>query len=181
MSEANISQKGVNIMTEFEIYRGSNTERYVLGTKGNKTLVIIGINPSTADEERTDRTITRVIKHTQQFGYDSFKMINIYPLRATNFNKLPKEFNEKLHKQNIIEIKKTIETASAVLCAWGTHINDRKYFKICYSDILKIISGTTLPTYCLGVTKHGHPLHPLLRGIATPEKLVEFDMINYNV
>lgn len=166
-------------MPEFEIYNGSNTERYVLGTKGNNTLVVIGINPSTADKETKDNTISRVMGHTQKFGYDSFKMINIYPLRATNFNKLPKEFDPTIHEQNLTEIREVVKNASAILCAWGTHIHDREYFKICYNDILKIISKTTIHTYCLGITKHGHPLHPLLRGIPTPEKLIKFDMNNY--
>ena len=166
-------------MTKFEIYNGSDTERYLLGTKGTNTLVVIGINPSIANKETSDRTISRVMTHAQRFGYDSFIMINIYPLRATNFNKLPKELDKKLHEQNLTEIMKAVEKASAILCAWGTHICDREYFKICYNDILKIILKRELPTYCLGVTKYGHPLHPLLRGIPAPEKLLAFDMKNY--
>lgn len=166
-------------MTAFEIYKGSDTERYTLGTKGNNTLIIIGINPSTANKETSDKTILRVMGHVQRFGYDSFVMINIYPLRATNFHNLPKEFDKKLHEQNLAEIKKALRHASAILCAWGTHIYDREYFRTCYNDILRIISKTTLPTYCLGLTKHGHPLHPLLREIPTPEKLSPFDMKDY--
>ena len=166
-------------MVKFDIYSGSATERYVLGTAGNKTLVVIGINPSTADKENSDRTITRVIGHAQRFGYDSFKMINIYPLRATNFAELPKEFDKKLHEQNLIEIKKAIQNASAILCAWGTYIYSRDYFKICYKELSEIIINANIPTYCLGVTKGGHPLHPLLRGIPTPEKLMDFDIKSY--
>ena len=120
-------------------------------------------------------------KYAQKYGYDSFQMINIYPLRATNFNNLPKSFNEELHRHNLIEIKKTIKNASAILCAWGTHIYGREYFKLCYNDILNIISMTTIPIYCLGVTKHGHPFHPLLRGIPVPEKLIDFDIKKYIV
>ena len=74
-------------MTKFETYIGSNTERYVLGTNGNKTLVVIGINPSTATDEATDKTISRVKNYAKAFGYDSFKMINIYPLRKLIRNK----------------------------------------------------------------------------------------------
>lgn len=166
---------------KFDIYNGSDTERYVLGTKGHNTLIVIGINPSIANKETSDKTISRVMKYAQKFGYDSFQMINIYPLRATNFNNLPKSFNEELHKHNLIEIKKAIKNASAILCAWGNHIYGREYFKICYNDILNIILKTTIPIYCLGVTKYGHPFHPLLRGIPVPEKLIDFDIKMYIV
>ena len=117
-------------MAEFEIYKGSETERFVLGTKGEKTLIVIGINPSIANEETSDKTISRVVEYTYRFGYDSFKMINIYPLRATNFKELPKDFDEKLHEQNLTEIKKAIQGATGVLCAWGNHIDERNYFKL---------------------------------------------------
>ena len=166
-------------MAEFEIYRGSENERFVLGTKGKNTLIVIGINPSIADKETSDRTISRVTTYVQKFGYDSFKMINVYPLRATNFDELPKSFDKKLHEKNLFEIEKEIKDASAILCAWGTHICDREYFKICYKDIFEIISENNIPTYCLGKTKKGHPLHPLLRGIPVPEKLSNFDMMSY--
>lgn len=122
-------------MDKFEIYNGTDNERYVLGTKGNNTLIVIGINPSTANMETSDKTISRVRGHAKRFGFDSFKMINIYPLRATNFNKLPKEFDKKIHEQNLTEIKKAVKNVSAILCAWGSHIHDREYFKTCYNDI----------------------------------------------
>jgi hypothetical protein len=61
------------------------------------------------------------------------------------------------------------------------YIQSRDYFKICYDDIFNIISRKNIPIYCLGLTKHGHPLHPLLRGISVPEKLTAFDMKNYIV
>ena len=80
----------------FDIYNGSETERYLLGTKGDKTLIVIGINPSTANKDVSDRTIARVMGHIERYGYDSFVMINIYPLRATDFDNLPNEFDENL-------------------------------------------------------------------------------------
>ena len=165
----------------FDIYNGSDTERYVLGTTGNRALIVIGINPSEANKERSDKTISRVIKYADMFGFDSFRMINIYPLRAKIFKDLPSEIDKRLHEQNLIEIRKSVAQASAILCAWGTHINDRRYFKECYDDIVEIISGANIPTYCLGVTKHGHPLHPLLRGIPAPKELIEFDMKRYSI
>lgn len=168
-------------MTKFETYIGSNTERYVLGTNGNKTLVVIGINPSTATDEATDKTISRVKNYAKAFGYDSFKMINIYPLRTTHFNLLPKDFDKRLHLKNLSEIRNVITNASAILCSWGNHIHDREYFKICYKDISKIILSKNIPVYCLGLTKQGHPLHPLLRGIPTPKKLIYFDTEKYTI
>jgi len=37
-----------------------NKARFLLGEKGNKTLICIGINPSTAEPDNLDRTLTVV-------------------------------------------------------------------------------------------------------------------------
>ena len=113
-------------MVEFEIYNGSDTERYVLGTKGNNPLIVIGINPSIANEETSDNTISRVMGYAQRFGYDSFIMVNIYPLRATNFNKLPQEFNKQVHKQNLMEINNKKRICD-FMCLGNSYLRQRVF------------------------------------------------------
>jgi hypothetical protein len=63
-----------------------NTCRFVLGTKGEKTLVCFGINPSTAEPGILDNTMKSVDRISKANGYDSWVMLNIYPQRAMNLN-----------------------------------------------------------------------------------------------
>ena len=75
--------------------------RYSLGTKGKNTLYCFGINPSTATPEKYDPTIKKVANNARQKGFDSFVMLNIYPLRATNPVDLPDTTLMEEHEQNI--------------------------------------------------------------------------------
>ena len=53
--------------------------RYVLGTKGEKPLICIGVNPSTAEPDHLDNTLKSVERIALGNGYDSFIMFNVYP------------------------------------------------------------------------------------------------------
>lgn len=170
-------RKGVKFMYDIYSESGKNV-RYVLGTKGGNTLIVFGINPSTATAEKSDPTISRIDTYLKKYGYDSFKMLNVYPLRATNPDSLPTVPDAEIHKQNIKEIKEALNDSSAVLCAWGNLIYKRKYLKACFADIAEIICNSKLPVYCLETTKSGNPRHPLAR-TKMPDKLISFDINSY--
>ena len=58
--------------------------RYILGTRGEKPLICIGINPSTAAPDDLDNTLKSVERVALHNGYDSFIMFNVYaPIRTT--------------------------------------------------------------------------------------------------
>ena len=163
----------------FDIYIKDNENvRYVLGTKGNRTLCVFGINPSTATDKKPDPTISRINTYLNRYGFDSFKMMNIYPLRATEPDSLPMQIDMNIHRRNMKEIEQALISYSAVLCACGNLIYERDYLKQCFMDISELINRSKVPTYCLGKTKLGNPRHPLARK-PTPAELTKFDVENY--
>ena len=166
-------------MFMYDIYLKSGEDiRYVLGTTGKNTIVVFGVNPSRATAEKSDRTMSKVSNCIKKYGFDSFKMLNIYPVRATKPENLPMEFDPKVHQQNLQEIKEAISGTSAVLCAWGNLIFKRQYLTKCLKDITEAIKDSGILTYCLGMTKARNPQHPLAR-VKTPDKLVTFDINTY--
>ena len=52
--------------------------RYILGTRGKKPLICIGINPSTARPDALDNTLKSVERIALGNGFDSFIMFNVY-------------------------------------------------------------------------------------------------------
>ncbi len=48
------------------------------------TLAIIGLNPSTADEEKNDPTVSRCILWADRLGFGRLLMLNMYAWRATH-------------------------------------------------------------------------------------------------
>lgn len=155
--------------------------RYLLG-KGeiNKdTVIVIGVNPSTANEKNEDATMTRVKKKLDKSGYNSFVMINIFPLRKTKPQELPKikdlnENDEFLHKQNLLAISyildkmqkdisnNTIDKDIKVWCAWGSTIDDRKYLRKYLKDIIELLNKyNTKYYYICPIPEKVKPYHPL--------------------
>ena len=57
--------------------------RYILGTRGKKPLICVGINPSTAAPDALDPTLQSAQRIALANGYDSFLMFNVYAQRAT--------------------------------------------------------------------------------------------------
>ena len=51
--------------------------RYILGTRGKKPLICIGINPSTARPGDLDPTLKSVERVAKANGFDSFIMFNV--------------------------------------------------------------------------------------------------------
>ena len=156
-----------------------NSIRYVLGTKGDKTLFCFGINPSTATPDKLDPTLKKVESISNYNGYDSFIMFNVYPKRDTDFEKLEKNLNNAEHIKNIEIISKTLSNYSElnIWVAFGDHIYDRKYLSTCLIDIYNKLPNRNRKWLATGVNKSGAPKHPLYQ--KNTSTLVEFDMETY--
>jgi len=147
----------------FPLYIGDDKTRYILGTQGNKTLLVMGINPSKATNLKSDSTITRIKFFCEINNYDSFLMINVYPFRSTDPNKLPLVSDDKLHNKNRCTILDNIIKYKFrdLLCCWGDNISIRPYLKIYLFDIYSLINPKLKNIFCLGdLTIDGNPRHP---------------------
>ena len=154
--------------------------RYILGTRGKKPLICIGINPSTAQPGDLDNTLKSVERIAHGNGFDSFIMFNVYAQRATNPDDMEKQCNLRLHEQNMeaFAYVLSISDQPAVWAAWGTIIEKRDYLPQCLGDMLLLGEQYGAEWYCAGaVSKKGHPHHPLY--LRKDEKLRPFDIRAY--
>ncbi len=123
------------------------------------------LNPSTADATQEDPTIRRCIGFARRWGFGAIAIVNLFALRSTDPRALyadPAPVGE-LNDDAILE---GAELAAMVVCAWGAHGQH-----LGRADHFRRLLRPYQPR-CLGVTKHGHPRHPLyLRGDLTPEAL----------
>ena len=95
--------------------------RYILGTRGARPLICIGINPSTAAPGALDPTLKSVERIALQNGYDSFIMFNVYAQRATRPQDMEREMNPLLHRENMAAFAWVLAHAGpdpAVWAAW---------------------------------------------------------------
>ena len=141
--------------------------RYILGTKGKRPLVCIGINPSTAEPENLDNTLASVQRIAHFNGFDSFIMFNVYAQRATDPDHMEKELNPYLHAENMKAFEYVLSSSQdpspAIWAAWGTIINKRDYLSDCVLDMIRIGKGFGATWFTAGKRSKngGHPHHPL--------------------
>ena len=154
--------------------------RYILGTRGKKPLICIGINPSTAEPDNLDNTLKSVERIALANGFDSFIMFNVYAQRATNPDDMEMECNDLLHAENMkaFEYVLGLSEKPAVWAAWGNIIEKRSYLKACVRSMIELGERYHANWYSAGkISKKGHPHHPLYLRKDTPLDL--FDIRNY--
>lgn len=157
----------------------NNSSRFVLGTVGERPLVCFGLNPSTAVPSNLDRTLARVQAVASLNGYDSFLMLNVYPLRSTDPAQLPLVADPELVESNALQIAKALnDTEPDVWAAWGALITKRQFLAPALLELLKLPELRKARWFSRGpVSKDGHPHHPLY--IKDTDPLVPFDIENY--
>ena len=136
--------------------------RYYLEQVGNKMLFIIGLNPSTANENICDRTMGRVLGFVENAGYNGFVMLNLYPQRQTDKYALPKEQDEVIHQRALQYIRElaTKHPSADVLLAFGNDITLRGYLKKNLGDIIETL-GARKYLQIGTLTAKGFPRNPV--------------------
>lgn len=138
--------------------------RYILGTRGEKPLICVGVNPSTAAPGALDNTLKSVERVARFNGFDSFIMFNVYAQRATRPQDMELTRNEALHRENMaaFDYVLSLSREPAIWAAWGTVIEQRPYLPDCVRDMIDIGRAHSARWFTAGQrSKKGHPHHPL--------------------
>ena len=154
--------------------------RYILGTRGKRPLICVGINPSTAAPDALDPTLQSVERIAHSNGYDSFLMFNVYAQRATRPDDMEHQCNALLHEENRKAFRYLLSLSDhpAVWAAWGNIIMKRDYLMDCMRDFLEDGKTVGAKWYTAGpLLKSGHPHHPLY--LKRDTKLLDFDIAQY--
>lgn len=135
----------------------SDCGRYRYGLRrdigdGDRSILFIMANPSTADANEDDPTIRRCIGFARSLGFDRLYVGNLNPFRATDPRDVTMPPAEILDT-NERWILKMRNVSCEVVCAWGANpdpdLLDRAWTWIGHKP------------KALALTKHGQPRHPL--------------------
>lgn len=155
--------------------------RYILGTRGKRPLICVGINPSTAAPDNLDNTLKSVERIALGNGYDSFIMFNVYAQRATRPKDMEREMNPFLHQENMraFDYILSLSDQPAIWAAWGAIIEERDYLVRCVQEMIAIGQRHGAQWYTAGQRskKGGHPHHPLY--LRKDSSLDPFDVAGY--
>nr|CAA6816665.1 MAG: Unknown protein [uncultured Thiotrichaceae bacterium] len=114
--------------------------------------MVIGLNPSTADEVADDPTLIRCMNFAKSWGYGGVCMSNLFAYRATAPGDM-KAQTDPVGADNDAWLIKLAEEAGIVVAAWG---NDGNFLNRS-SEVREMIPNL----HCLKMNKSGEPAHPL--------------------
>ncbi|WP_334078837.1 DUF1643 domain-containing protein [Microbulbifer sp. M83] len=166
----------------YDLYTSNDddTARYILGKSGAKKLFVIGLNPSTANKEKSDTTVAKVENVAKSNSFDGFIMANLYPLRSTDPNGLPCEADQGYFRDNIDYISKlaSLEENPVFWAAWGGDIDLRSYLSDSFKALNAVVKRVNGKWVNYGdLRKDGHPRHPSRLSYAW--QFFEFDSDSY--
>ncbi len=141
------------IYSDCEKYRYSLTR--VWDPQGRKALFVM-LNPSTATEVQNDPTVERCERRARALGFGAFQVTNIFAWRDTDPRKM-RAAADPVGPENDRAILDGADWADQVIAAWGTHGAhlDRG------PAVEALLRGTGQSLFHLGLSKAGHPKHPL--------------------
>jgi len=130
------------------------------------TCIFIMLTPSTADGDQDDPTIRRCVSFAKAWGYDRLEVLNLFAHRATDPRELLalNDADDPVGPSNKETFDKVLlcgNPVGKIICAWGVHGAHLQ------QDETALGWLGDYRRYALGLTKDGHPKHPLyVRGDA---------------
>ena len=144
----------VAVYSDCERYRYTLTRAW--DPAGQKALFVM-LNPSTATEVQNDPTVERCERRARTLGFGAFRVCNIFAWRDTDPKAMRRADEPVGRPENDAAIVDGCHWADTIVCAWGTHGAhlDRG------PEVERLMRGTGRVLHHLGLSKEGHPKHPL--------------------
>ena len=130
-----------------------------------RVVVWVCLNPARADEIFFDNTYRRIKAFTLAWGFNEFRIVNLFAYRAIDPRELSKVI-DPIGPENDDWIDLTVKNAQRVVAAWGVggQLLNRA------EKVLALLKQTP-ELYYLRLTKAGFPAHPLYLPLKTqPQK-----------
>lgn len=141
------------------IYSDCERYRYALTRvwdEGGKRAHFIMLNPSTATEYQNDPTVERCERRARALGFGAFRVTNIFAWRDTDPRAM-RAAVDPVGPANDAAIREGCDWADMIIAAWGTHGAHLGRG----AEVEALLADTGREVHHLGLTRDGHPRHPL--------------------
>ena len=144
------------VISDDGLYRYQLWREWDEATAADPFVLLIGLNPSTADGETDDATARRVVRFAESWGYKRVCIVNLFAFRATQ----PKDMMaaaDPVGPDNDAHLTALALSAKLIVCAWGNGGRHRDRG----SAVGFMLWQRGWPLHDLGLTKWDQPKHPL--------------------
>lgn len=130
-------------------YRYALTRRWASGD----AVLWVMLNPSTADAQRDDATIRRIVAYSRSWGFGAASVVNLYAYRATRPQDLFRA-DDPVGPDNDAQLIRAAAQHACIVAAWGAHARAERI-----AAVLALPGMHRLAA--LALTASGQPRHPL--------------------
>lgn len=146
-------------MVSKAVYSDCDAYRYSLSrvweTAGPRVNFVM-LNPSKADELRNDPTVERCERRARNLGFGAFEVTNIFAWRETDPKALRKAA-QPIGSDNDGALIRAALSADTIIAAWGVHSAHLGRG----NKVKQLLRANGCTLHHLGLSKDGHPRHPL--------------------
>lgn len=133
-------------------------------TRPDEAVLLIGLNPSFADAEKSDHTITVEINFAKARGFKALFKMNLFDWISTDPDALAAVDNPDGDPKNLAAILEQAERVGKIVCCWG----DGGLLHGRASYVRGALDAHRRKLFCLGLTKKGQPRHTSRLAYETP-------------
>lgn len=141
------------------LYSPCERYRYALTRTWDETgerVLFVMLNPSKATELQNDPTVERCERRAWALGFGAFQVTNIFAWRETDPFAMRKAA-DPVGPQNDKVLMQGAAWADQIIAAWGTHGAHLARG----AQVEALLRRAGKPLLTLGLSKGGHPKHPL--------------------
>ena len=150
------------------LYSDCDSYRYALTRSwdhAGKRVLFVMLNPSKATEVQNDPTVERCERRARALGFGAICVTNIFAWRETDPH-IMRKIPDPVGPDNDRILRESVAWSDLVIAAWGPHGAHLGRGPA----TAELLWATGKPIFHLGLTKHGHPKHPLyIRYAQQPE------------
>lgn len=151
------------VYSDCERYRYSLTR--VWDEAGPRVLFIM-LNPSKATEVQNDPTVERCERRARVLGFGGFRVMNIFAWRETD-PRLLRAAPDPVGAENDAFLLEGLGWAETIIAGWGVHGAHMNRG----AEVEALLRDAGADLHCLGLSKAGHPRHPLYIAYAKQPQL----------
>ncbi len=141
------------------LYSDCDRYRYALTRVWDATaprVMFVMLNPSKATEVQNDPTVERCERRARTLGFGGFRVTNLFAWRETDPHQM-RRAPDPIGPDNDAVLAEGAAWADQVIAGWGTHGAHLERG----AQVETLLRGTGCTLLHLGLTKAGHPRHPL--------------------
>lgn len=123
--------------------------------------VVVMVNPSLADDVRSDPTWTRCLGFAQRAGASRLVVANLFALRTPAVRELGRAA-DPVGPGNDEVLRELGRRHAQIVCAWGPPSKVARGLRGRFLEVPPLLAAGGAQLQVLALTNGGHPAHPLM-------------------